>query len=115
MVDGAVKILFPNGSVCTSPNFTSQHSSFPQSQSVSSSNVDTAGIAKTEGASPLKQNENLLPPKGHLESFADAGSTIEWLLVNAEGERFRRTSQSNDIRLSDIVISQAICPKTEQV
>ena len=115
MVDGAVKILFPDGSVCTSPNFTSQHSSFPQSQPGSSSNFDTTGIAKSEGASPLKQHENLFPHKGHADGFADAGSTTEWLLVNAEGEMFRRTPQSNETRLNDIVISQAICPRTEQV
>ena len=113
MVDGSVKVLFPDGSVCTSTSFTSQRSTFPQSGP--SANVDATGISKPEAASSLKQSENLLPSKPNPETPPDARATMEWLIVNADGERFRRTSQSNEIRLSEVVVSHATCPRTKQV
>ena len=108
MVDGSVVILLPNGSVCTTPSFSSQRKSIPRPH------TDTLGLSRLEATSSFRQPENFIA-KPNLESSADAEATVEWLVVNAEGERYRKRSYSDEIRLNDLVISQATCPRTNEV
>jgi len=108
MVDGSVVILLPNGSVCTTPSFTSQRKSIPRPH------TDTFGLSKLEANSSFRQPENFMA-KPNLEYSADAEAAVEWLIVNAEGERYRKRTYSDEIRLNELVISQATCPRTKEV
>ena len=108
MVDGSVVILLPNGSVCTTPSFTSQRKSIPRPH------TDTFGLSKLEANSSFRQPENFMA-KPNLENSADAEAAVEWLIVNAEGERYRKRTYSDEIRLNELVISQATCPRTKEV
>lgn len=111
MADGSVKVLFPDGSVCTSPSFTP--SKIPASESKLHEHADTSGVNNNEMNSMMKKPGNQLTLKPAVESTKE--NAVEWLLVNAAGERYRVESNSEESKLNDIIIYRATCPRTQQV
>lgn len=104
-------VLFPDGSVCSSPLLASQRSTSGESRP--SENVDTGGLASADTSSTLKKPGSVLTARP-LSELSSKGNP-EWYLVNAAGERYHRTVNSEESRLSDIIISKATCPRTNQV
>ena len=110
MADGSVVILFSDGSLCTSPAFTPPMSSLTESRL--SEHADASG---TDASSISKKPGTQLTTKPPMEAFTEETGAREWLLVKASGERYQKTLSSEEMKLSDVIICHAICPRTEKV
>ncbi len=100
MMDGSVIVLFADGSVCSSPATVTSATPKPN-----------ASIESAPAATPAV---NLNASEENVDS-SQARSGPEWFLINSRGERYHKTSNSEEVKIDDIHMSYAVCPTSSQV
>lgn len=98
MNDGSVVVLFPDGSVCKSLASNSNQTAEKSIDLTQSLNLET------NANRPLR---NGLPDEKSIN--------CDWNLSNSLGERYSRDKNGAETKLSDLLVSYAVCPKTSQV
>ncbi|XP_065057686.1 sperm-associated antigen 17-like isoform X2 [Rhopilema esculentum] len=108
MRDGSVEILFADGAVSSCPSIVS-----PVFKNKPADVIDpNASLASDSGSNLKKLGVNLKQVVENAEDSMETNS-FEWFLVNASGEKYHRTSE--EVRLQDLIVSRAVCPRTNQV
>ena len=117
MKDGSLVVLFADGGVCSASNYNQKASLSNLAEGHISNNNETANLAANESVNQARKPTAVISQNPVIESqvtIADAPD-VEWLLTNTMGERYQRKSSENTVKLEEILVSHATCPKTSQV
>ena len=103
-----MEILFPDGAVSSCPSLVSQVFKNKPADAID----PNASLASDSGFNLKKPGGNLKQVLENAEESMETNS-FEWFLVKSSGEKYHRTSE--EVRLQDLIVSRAVCPRTNQV
>ena len=117
MKDGSLVVLFADGGVCSATNYNQKAMVSNLAEAQMSSNNDAANLATNESLNQARKPTAVTSQNPVIESQVIIADTpnVEWMLTNSMGERFQRNSPENTVKLEEILVSYATCPKTSQV